>query len=39
MDYVIEDNAKLLDDLIKILYEDDPQCHAFEALQLSKSEL
>jgi hypothetical protein len=37
MDYIIEDNARLFDELIKILYEDDPQCHAFEALQLAKA--
>jgi hypothetical protein len=37
MDYIIEDNAKLFDELIKILYEEDPQCHAFEALRLAKA--
>jgi DNA-binding response OmpR family regulator len=37
MDYIIEDNARLFDELIKILYEDDPQCHAFEALRLAKA--
>jgi hypothetical protein len=37
MDYIIEDNARLFDELIKILYEEDPRCHAFEALQLAKA--
>jgi len=39
MDYIIEDNARLFDELIKILYEEDPHSHAFEALELAKSEL
>jgi hypothetical protein len=39
MDYIIEDNAKLFDELIKILYEDDPQCHAFTVLRLFASRI
>jgi hypothetical protein len=37
MDYIIEDNAKLLNELIAILYEDDPHSRAFEALKSVKA--
>ena len=37
MDYIIEDNAKLLNELIEILYEDDPHSRAFEALRNVKA--
>jgi hypothetical protein len=37
MDYIIEDNARLFDELIKILYEEDPRSHAFEALMAAKA--
>ena len=37
MDYIIEDNAMLLDELIKILYEEDRHSRAFEALRSAKA--
>ena len=39
MDYIIEDNAKLLNELIEILYEDDPHSRAFEAFKERKGQL
>lgn len=36
MDYIIKDHAKLFEDLIKVLYEDDSRPHAFEYLMAAK---
>jgi hypothetical protein len=37
MDYIIEDNARLLNELIAILREDDPHSRAFEAFRNVKA--